>query len=113
MTWSAPSERTRSALPPLHTPVTSAPSDLASCTAKLPTPPEAPMTRTRCPCWTRPWVAHPLEGGQGGQGDGRRLLEAQVGRLRPQGRLRDAGLLGEGAGQDVGVHLVAGAEPGD
>src|ERR1044071_10223772 len=33
----------------LHTPVTSAPNDLAICTAKRPTPPEAPTIRTFCP----------------------------------------------------------------
>ena len=48
MTWSAPSERTRSTLAVLQTPVTSAPEALAIWTAKVPTPPDAPMIRT---CW--------------------------------------------------------------
>src|SRR5512132_3803245 len=38
----------------LHTPVTSAPKALASCTAKLPTPPDAPMITTFCPGLTPP-----------------------------------------------------------
>src|SRR5574337_1067031 len=52
MTWSAPSDRTSSAFLPLHTPVTCAPSALAICTANVPTPPDAPLTRTLCPGWT-------------------------------------------------------------
>jgi hypothetical protein len=35
--------------------LTSAPSALAIWTAKVPTPPDAPMIRTCCPAWTRPW----------------------------------------------------------
>jgi hypothetical protein len=38
----------------LHTPVTSAPSALAICTAKVPMPPEAPLIRTLCPARTPP-----------------------------------------------------------
>ena len=33
----------------LQTPVTSAPNHLASCTANVPTPPDAPLIRTLCP----------------------------------------------------------------
>jgi hypothetical protein len=33
----------------LHTPVTSAPKDLAICTANVPTPPAAPLIKTLCP----------------------------------------------------------------
>jgi hypothetical protein len=54
MTSSAPSERTRSALPPLHTPVTCAPRALAICTAYVPVPPPAPMTITRRPAVISP-----------------------------------------------------------
>ena len=54
MTWSAPSDRTSSTLRLLHTPVTSAPSDVAVCTAIVPTPPEAPLMRTRAPGPTPP-----------------------------------------------------------
>ena len=38
----------------LQTPVTSAPSAFAICTANVPTPPAAPLTRTRCPASSRP-----------------------------------------------------------
>jgi hypothetical protein len=50
----APIDRTISRRLVLHTPVTSAPNALASWTAKLPTPPEAPMTTTCWPGWTPP-----------------------------------------------------------
>jgi hypothetical protein len=53
MTWSAPSERTSSAFLALHTPVTVAPSALAIWTAKVPSPPEAPLMSTRVPSRTR------------------------------------------------------------
>src|SRR6266699_2599101 len=52
MTWSAPSDRTSSTWPAPHTPVTSAPSALAIWTAMVPTPPEAPLIRTRVPAPT-------------------------------------------------------------
>src|SRR5919205_506010 len=48
MTWSAPIDRTRSTFVVPATPVTSAPSAWASCTANVPTPPDAPMIST---CW--------------------------------------------------------------
>ena len=54
MTCAAPSERTSSTLPVLHTPVTSAPIATAICTANEPTPPLAPLTSTRCPACTAP-----------------------------------------------------------
>src|SRR2546421_10151056 len=38
----------------LHTPVTSAPNDFAIWTAKVPTPPDAPLIKTFCPGWTFP-----------------------------------------------------------
>src|SRR3954467_13276403 len=56
MTTSAPSDRTRSTLAVLQTPVTSAPEALAIWTANVPTPPDAPMTSTRCPVETCPWL---------------------------------------------------------
>jgi hypothetical protein len=43
----------------LHTPVAWAPNDLASCTANVPTPPDAPLTSTRCPGRTRPLSRSP------------------------------------------------------
>ena len=39
--------------------MTSAPCALAICTANVPTPPEAPLTRTFCPGWSPPVVAQP------------------------------------------------------
>ena len=54
MTCAAPSERTSSTLPVLHTPVTSAPSAAAIWTANVPIPPPAPMTSTRWPAFTSP-----------------------------------------------------------
>lgn len=54
MAWSAPRERTRPTFVVWQTPVTSAPNDLAICTANVPTPPDAPMTNTFCPDRTRP-----------------------------------------------------------
>src|SRR5216684_7148160 len=54
MPGSAPIAVTRSVSDVLHTPLTSAPNALASCTANVPTPPEAPMTRTFCPALTCP-----------------------------------------------------------
>ena len=53
MTRRAPSARTRSVFAALHTPVTSAPSARAICTANVPTPPPAPITATVCPVSTR------------------------------------------------------------
>src|SRR5439155_11125540 len=53
-TRSAPIERTISTFRVLQTPVTSAPYDLENCTANVPTPPAAPLIRTRCPDWIRP-----------------------------------------------------------
>src|SRR2546422_163696 len=49
MTCFAPMDRTISTFLVLHTPVTSAPNDLAICTANVPTPPDAPLIRTFCP----------------------------------------------------------------
>src|SRR3989442_1395887 len=55
MRWSAPRERTMSRFPVLVTAVTSAPKDLAICTANVPTPPPAPLTSTFCPGLICPW----------------------------------------------------------
>src|SRR5450759_2156166 len=59
MTWSAPRERTISTFRVLQTPVTSAPSAFAICTANVPTPPDAPMTRTFCPARSCPQSRSP------------------------------------------------------
>jgi hypothetical protein len=73
-------ERTMSRFLVLHTPVTLAPSHPASWTAKVPTPPDAPMIRTSWPGRTRPWSRRPWSG-ETGQGHGRRVLEAMGSRL--------------------------------
>src|SRR3954463_16380664 len=108
MTWSAPRARTRSTLPVLHTPVTSAPNALAICTAKVPTPPEAPTISTLCPGSTRPRSRRPCRAvtaeqgaGGGGEGGGGRLLEGEVGRL--------GGQLVRAGGHVLGERAVAGA----
>ena len=43
----------------LHTPVTSAPNDLAICTANVPTPPAAPLIKTFCPGGICPFSPKP------------------------------------------------------
>ena len=90
----------------LHTPVTSAPNALAICTAKVPTPPDAPMTSTRWPGCTRAVVADGLQGGEAGDRDGGGLLEGEVRRLGRELVRAGAGVLGEGALADA-EHLVA------
>ena len=106
MTWSAPMDRTRSTFSVLHTPVTSAPNALAICTANAPTPPDAPMTSTLCPDLHVSAVPHSLQGREGRDADGRRLLEGEVRRLGRELVLGGAGVFGEGAlGDDE--HLVA------
>src|SRR5713101_7959892 len=59
MTSSAPIDRTISKFRVLHTPVTCAPNDLAICTANVPTPPAAPLTRTLLPAKIFPWSRRP------------------------------------------------------
>jgi hypothetical protein len=59
----------------LHTPVTAAPYALAICTAKVPTPPEAPLIRTFLPWLDPSVVAKRLQGGACCCRDGRRTLE--------------------------------------
>ncbi|WP_308259298.1 ANTAR domain-containing protein [Pseudonocardia sp. H11422] len=61
----------------LHTPVTSAPTALAICTANVPTPPDAPMTSGLY----LPTVTNTLQGREGRDDDDRRLLEGEVRRL--------------------------------
>src|SRR5215470_3175382 len=59
MTQCAPRALTISTFLVLHTPVTSAPKDLAICTAKVPTPPAAPLIKTLCPDRIRPLSRSP------------------------------------------------------
>ena len=95
----------------LQTPVTSAPNDFAICTAKVPTPPEAPLIKTFCPGWRSPLITQSLQGGQRGQGHGRRLLERQVGRLRRQQVSRDTGVLGTATRRDLSSRICSEARP--
>src|ERR1700733_14302769 len=52
-------DRTISTFLALQTPVTCAPSDLATCTASVPTPPAAPLIKTFCPGWIFPLSRRP------------------------------------------------------
>ena len=97
MTWSAPRERTRSTLPVLHTPVTSAPNALAICTAKLPTPPEAPTISTLCPGSSRPRSRRPC-----------RAVTAEMGAAAACSKVRLAGL---GASWSAGAVTYSANEP--
>ena len=96
------------ALAVLHTPATWAPNALASCTANVPTPPPAPMTRTFCPAATFPVSRRPC-----------RAANPEVGTAAcsnvtfaglPRSGPVSGGVLGKGAGAGPG-HFVAGSEP--
>ena len=109
MTSSAPTDRTRSSFDVLHTPVTSAPSAFAICTANVPTPPPAPTISTFCPGRTfalsrSAWRAVTPEIGTAAASSNERLsglgtsFSGRVSELREGTRLGDA------------HHLVAGPE---
>src|SRR5437867_1398932 len=95
MTWSAPSELIKSNLPVLSTPVTSAPYNLASCTANVPAPPPAPLIKTICPGLTCPLSRTPLQGDHCRLRDGRCFLECHTGRFQRQGSFTSADILGK------------------
>src|SRR5882762_6116593 len=76
MTRSAPRARTISTFPALQTPVTSAPYDLATCTASVPTPPAAPLTKTFCPACMCPLSRRPCKGATARAEDRVACLEA-------------------------------------
>ena len=80
----------------LQTPVTSAPNDLAICTANVPTPPDAPFTSTLLYRLNVSLVAKALQRGEGRHRYGSRLLERDVIRLHDQYRLGSANILGKG-----------------
>ena len=96
----------------LHTPVTFARSTLPSCTAYVPTPPDAPLTSSDLPG---------LRGDRRRAGpavrsfrpprDGRGLLRTSRSRLVGHPPGRDARVLGERSPVRLGPHLVADGEP--
>ena len=81
-----------------------APSALASWTARVPTPPEAPLIEDALAWLDPPGVAQTHERGDAGQRQGGRLLRRQVRRRRRDQGLGHAHVLGERA---VGVTEVA------
>ena len=96
---------TSSTLAVLHTAVTSAPSAWASCTAKVPTPPEAPLISTFCPRSTCRCRAAP--GGRSARRSARRPLpRTRARRLARELRARARRVLRPGA-EPRAEHLVA------
>src|SRR5665213_2387839 len=96
MTSSAPIDRTSSMFLVLHTAVTRASSDLAICTANVPTPPAAPLMRTCCPLRILP-LSQALQRGDSGDGYGCGLLPGDVFRFESERRCGGAHVFGEGA----------------
>src|SRR5436189_6070934 len=96
MTWSAPIDRTMSTFLVLHTPVTSAPNDLAIWTANVPTPRRTDdhhlLSRPNPPL-----ITNGIEGGKGRVSNGRGLLEREVARLRQKPVLLSTRVFGKGA----------------
>src|SRR5215204_1989136 len=109
MTWSAPSERIKSSLPVLSTPVTSAPYNLASWIANVPAPPPAPLIITFLPRLDLPFIANPLQGDHCRLRDGRCLLESHTGWFERQGTFTSTHMLGKAtqAWQDVSEDFIS------
>src|SRR6266851_10176330 len=97
MTWSAPLERTMSTFAVLQTPFTSAPKDLAICTAYIPRPPEAPTIRTFCCGWIPPALRKAW-----------RAVEAEVGTAAACSKVRFTGL---GASMSCRAHAYSAKAP--
>src|SRR5215210_2418746 len=89
--------RTRPDFDVLHTPVTTAPNALASCTAYDPTPPAAPMIRTFCPGWSLPASRRPL-----------RAVMPEIGTAAACSKLRFAGF---GAKRSALAHAYSAKDP--
>ena len=89
--------------------VTSAPNDLAICTADVPTPPDAAFDQHPVPCPHFPLIANGSQSGERRVPDGRRLFEREVRRLGQEVVLSSARILGEGAFTPA-EHLVAGSK---
>ena len=103
MTSSAPTSRTRSILLVRHTPVTCAPNAFAIWTAKGPTFPDAPLTRTLSPGSMRlPRTAQVLQRQDARLRHGGGLLEAHARWLVGPRLLGRTGVLGEGAVAELG-----------
>src|SRR5579864_1198266 len=67
----------------LHTPVTSAPNDLAICTANVPTPPAAPLIKTFCPGWICSLSRSPCNAVNAATGAEAACSNVTLGALRP------------------------------
>jgi hypothetical protein len=77
--------------------MTSAPSDLAICTANMPTPPDARTIRTYGPGWSRPALRKPC---RAVEAEVRRLGEVMLLRLVPASMM--VRLLGWPGAQGIG-----------
>ena len=95
----------------LQTPVTVAPRATANWTAKVPTPPDAPMTRTRC-AGLDPPRGQAEVGGDSSQRQCGGVLERQRLRLARQAALGHDGVLGQRR-IVLAQHLVADLPAGD
>src|SRR5215210_1561343 len=109
MTRSAPIERTISTFWVLQTPVTYAPNALAICTAKVPTPPEAPMINTSCSGVTRPWSRTACRAVKPVTGTAAACSKLRFSGFGAKLVLPSACVLGERSPADA-EHLVAGPE---
>ena len=98
MTWSAPIDRTSCCFDALHTPVTSAPNDLAICTANVPIASSCADDQDLLPGLDTARVTQGVEGGEAGHRDAGRLFERDVRRFGHQVLLRCDRVLGERAG---------------
>jgi hypothetical protein len=90
----------------LHTPVTSAPNDLAICTGEQPYAAGRTVDQYRLPWLDLAWAAESLTRGTRGRGDGCRLLEGEVCRLRRELVCSSTCVVGKGAAADA-EYLVA------
>ena len=75
----------------------SAPKNLASCTANVPTPPDAPLISTFCPGWTWPWSRSACSAVRPAIGTAAASSNETFGRLRDEPALARDGVLRPGA----------------
>src|SRR3954453_15416909 len=95
----------------LHTPVTSAPRALAICTAKVPTPPDAPMMSTFCSGRTFPWSRRPCRAVKPEMATTAACSKVRFADYARELFLKRASVVGEGALADA-KHLIARLETG-